>query len=276
MSDCIDENMIDARNNGFTMFGRQPFTDIHCHCLPGLDDGPATMTECVALCRLLAKDGIATVVATPHQLGRFENRSSAASVREAVRGLNETLRNNGVPLNVLAGGEVHVDDRVCRLLGDDEIATLADGGRYLLLELPSRISVDVTPLLAELLSVGIRCVVSHVERIASFVAQRRMLLKWMDHRAHLQITASSLVGDFGRDVQRTAWSLLSSGWVTLVATDSHGVDFRPPRMASAFDRISTRLGKGIAHQVCIENPSRVLSGLDIAPVLLNDLQEVER
>jgi protein-tyrosine phosphatase len=234
------------------------------------------MAESLALCRLLAEDGVATAVATPHQLGRFTNCNKAAEVREAVRRLNETLRNDGVPLRILAGGEVHVDERVCRLVEEDEIVTLADGGRYLLLELPCKTTVDITPLLIELMSVGVQCVVSHVERIAPFIARRRMLLQWTDHGAHLQITASGLVGDFGPEVQKVAWSLLSSGWVTLVATDSHGVDFRPPRMASAFDRIRTRLGTDIAHRLCIENPSRVVRGQAIAPVLLCDFQEVER
>ena len=63
---------------------RECFTDIHCHCLPGVDDGPATMLESVTLCRALAADGISTVVATPHQLGRFSEVNEAGHIRQAV------------------------------------------------------------------------------------------------------------------------------------------------------------------------------------------------
>ena len=276
MTYSVDDNMNNTQNDRFKGRRCEGFTDIHCHCLPGLDDGPSTVFEAFVLCQALAAEGIATVVATPHQIGRFEGRNEAASVREAVRRLNQTLKNNGVPLNILPGSEVRVDERVCQFLKDDKIMTLADSGRYILLELPCQVSIDITPLLTELASMGVQCVISHVERIAPFVVQRRIQLTWLEHSAHMQITASSLMGDFGPEIQRAAWSFLNSGWAALVATDSHNIDFRRPRMKAAFQRISTRLGEDFAHLVCIENPSRVVNGQDIVPVSLYDQQEVER
>jgi protein-tyrosine phosphatase len=276
MANSINENMIDAQNDQLEVSGRQQFTDIHCHCLPGLDDGPATTAESIVLCWLLAREGIGTVVATPHQFGRFKDSNTATKIRVAIHCLNKTLKNSDIPLNVLPGSELHVDERICRLLDDDEIMTLADGGKYILLELPHQVSIDITPLLADLASMGIQCIISHVERIAPFAAQPRTLAMWLDHCAHLQVTASSLVGDFGSKVQRAAWNILNSGWVALVATDSHDIQFRRPRMEAAFQLISARLGKDVAHRVCIENPLRVVEGLDIIPVSVHGLQEVER
>ena len=276
MTDSVNDNTIHARSEPLEVSDRQPYVDIHCHCLAALDDGPATMSDSIALCRKMVEDGIAVAVATPHLFGGFKDWNEAAKVREAVCLLNETLKNDGVPLNVLAGSEVHVDERLCRFLEDGRIMTLADGGRYILLELPFQVSVDITPLLTELASVGVQCIISHVERIAPFAARRRTLLTWIDHCAHLQITASSLTGDFGRRVQSLAWSFLESGWAKLVATDSHDLDHRRPRMRAAFDRVATRLGKDVAHMVCIENPSRVVSGQDILPVSLHDQQGAQR
>jgi protein-tyrosine phosphatase len=276
MANSVDENMIDARNDQLEVRSRQPFTDIHCHCLPGLDDGPATMAESIALCRLLVREGVATTVATPHQFGRFKDSNTAARVREAVRCLNETLKNSDIPLNVLPGSELHVDERICRLLEDDTIMTLADSGKFILLELPCQVSIDITPLLADLASMGVQCIIAHVERIAPFAARPQTLATWIDHFAHLQITASSLVGDFGPKVRRVAWSLLNSGWVAFVATDSHDTHFRRPRMGAAFQLISARLGKDVARRVCIENPLRVVEGRDIVSVSVYGLQEVER
>jgi len=267
--------MIDAQNEQLVS-SRQRLTDIHCHCLPGLDDGPATMGESIALCWLLAREGIATVVATPHQFGRFKGGNTPAKIREALNCLNETLKNNDIPLHVLPGSELHLDERICRFLDDDRIMTLADGHKYILLELPYQVSIDITPLLADLASMGIQCIISHVERIAPFAAQPRTLAGWLNHSAHLQVTASSLVGDFGTKIQRVAWSILNSGLVELVATDSHDTHFRRPRMEAAFQLISARLGKGVAYRVCIENPLRVVEGLDIVPVSARGLQEVER
>jgi len=276
MTDSVNDNMIDARSEPPEVSDRLPFVDIHCHCLAGLDDGPATMSDSVALCRKMVEDGIAVAVATPHLFGRFKDCNEAAKIREAVCLLNETLKNDGVRLNVIAGSEVHVDERLCRLLEEGRIMTLADGGRYILLELPFQVSVDITSLLTELASAGVQCIISHVERIAPFAAPRRTLMAWMEHGAHLQITASSLLGDFGPRVQSLAWSFLESGWAKLVATDSHDLDHRRPRMRTAFDRVATRLGKDVAHMVCIENPSRVVSGQDILPVSLCDQQGAQR
>jgi protein-tyrosine phosphatase len=252
--------MVDKKNNVET------FIDIHCHCLPGLDDGPATMAEAIALCRCLADEGISTVAATPHQLGRFDGRNNAAHVRQTVRNLNEKLNINNIPVHIVPGAEVRVDERICQLLESDLILTLADGGRYILLELPNEIFIDIEPLLEELAYMGIQSIISHAERIAAQEAQAEILQSWLEYSAHFQITASSLIGDFGPELEKAAWGFLTSGQVTLVATDSHDTYSRKPKMKAAFKRISTVLGRDIAHLVCIENPSRILSSRDILPV----------
>jgi protein-tyrosine phosphatase len=76
------------------------FVDLHCHCLPNLDDGPESIAEAVALCAALADDHIGAVVATPHQLGRFETRTHVEVVRKATGWLNQVLRAEGIDLNV--------------------------------------------------------------------------------------------------------------------------------------------------------------------------------
>jgi len=276
MIDSVNGNIIDTQDHHPKGYGWEQFTDIHCHCLFGLDDGPATMAESLALCRSLVEESITTVVATPHQLGRFDGCNKASNVREAVNDLNEALRNSSITLKVVPGGEVRVDERVCQFLEADKILTLADGGKYILLELPYQVFIDIEPLLTELASMGIQSVISHAEKIASLATQHQIILRWLEHSAHLQITASSLLGDFGLEVQRAAWYLLTSGRAALVATDSHDTNLRRPRMRAAFGRISTKLGEDIAHLVCIENPSRVVNGQDILPVSLYDRQETDR
>ena len=244
---------------------RQRYVDIHCHCLPGIDDGPVTISDALALCCQLVDDCITEVIATPHQLGRFSNCNEAAHIREAVLLLNEELRSHNIALTVMPGGDVRVDERICKLLEDDKILTLADGGKYLLLELPQEVFIDIEPLLIELVSSGIQPIISHPERHPVLAKQPRILLKWLEHSAHLQVTSASLLGDFGLPAQTAAWHLLSTGWAALVATDSHDTAVRRPCMSAAFERISIELGPTIAQLVCIENPSRVLQGKDIAP-----------
>ena len=244
----------------------QEYVDIHCHCLPGMDDGPPTRSEAIELCRGLYEDGICSVIATPHQLGRFSDCNEAAQIREEVTVLNGELRDSNIHLKILPGGDVRVDERICQLLEADRVMTLADGGKYILLELPHEVFVDIEPLLVELISLGIHPIISHPERHFVFVKQPKILLKWLAYSAHLQITAGSLLGEFGVPAQKAAWQFLNSGWASLVATDAHDLQERKPCMSAAYSHISIKLGEKIARLVCVENPLRILNGQDIRTV----------
>jgi len=276
MIDTVNDNISKAKNSSLKGGRRQRFTDIHCHCLPGLDDGPATMVEALALCRMLAEEGFTTVVATPHQLGRFEYSNDAMKVKEAVRSLNNEIRSNSISLKIVPGGEVRVDERICQLLKSDRILTLADSGKYLLLELPYQVYINIEQLLIELASMGIQSVISHAELIAPLVARPEIVCKWHERSTHLQMTAASLVGDLGPEVQKVALSFIESGKATIVATDSHNTKLRRPRMRAAYELISTRFGEDLAKLVCIENPSRIVNGQDILSVSLYEQQKENR
>jgi protein-tyrosine phosphatase len=273
MINSVNNNIIHTEDNHLK---GQRFTDIHCHCLPGLDDGPANMTEALVLCKALVADGITNVIATPHQLGRFDGCYNADKIREAVARLNKTLKKKSIPLTVLPGADVRVDERIPQLLESDSILTLSDGGKYILLELPYEIFVDIEPLLKELISLEVMPIISHPERHIALCRQPKVILKWLNIGAQLQITASSFLGDFGSEAQRATWHFLCSGWAILVATDAHDTNVRRPQMRAAFECISKILSEDIARLVCIENPSRVVNGRDILPVPVHKLVETNR
>jgi len=266
MMDFTNDNLNSSEKAGLSETSPWQFVDIHCHCLPAIDDGPATTADALGLCRGLIDDGIASVIATPHQLGRFSDYNEAALVRQAVSVLNEELKSNNIALTVLPGGDVRVDERICQLLEADKILTLADGGKYILLELPHQIFINITPLLDELSSMGVQAIISHPERHPVLIKQPNILINWLTHSAHLQVTAASLIGEFGTPVQKAAWHFLSSGWAELIATDSHNLQDRKPCMKAAFERISAKLGQPSAQLLCIENPSRVLNAQDMVSV----------
>ncbi|HRT96176.1 MAG TPA: tyrosine protein kinase, partial [Planctomycetota bacterium] len=138
--------------------------DVHCHCLPGLDDGPTTLDEALGLCRALVADGVTTAIATPHQLGRFDGHVAASAIRQAVAALALTLDEQGIPLRVVPGADVRVDERIPALLDAGSVLTLADSGKYLLLELPHETLLNIAPLLAQLTARGVTPILSHPER----------------------------------------------------------------------------------------------------------------
>ncbi len=250
------------------------FVDTHCHCLPQLDDGPGSIDEAISLCRTLVEDNVCTVVATPHQLGRFENRTSAAMIHQATRRLNEELDERGIELTVLPGAEVRLDERIAELLARHEVLTLADAGRHVLLELPWDVFIDVEPLLVRFVSEGVDPIIAHPERNGPLLGRIEALRRWLSCGISLQVTASSLTGHFGPQAQRAAWSLVAERWVDTIATDAHDRHSHPPCMAAAYEMIAADIGHNVARLLCAENPSRIARGERLVPACMLDRQEV--
>jgi protein-tyrosine phosphatase len=256
-------NWLPAQQRRLDEFRTSRCVDIHCHCLPGLDDGPATIEESLALCEALARDGVTTVVASPHQLGRYDRLNSASVIREAVAELNAALASQQIPLEVLAGGDVRIDERLPRLLESDEVVTVADAGYHLLLELPHELFVDPLPTIDVLRERGLQSILTHPERHAYLYGTTDWAVDWIKHGAVLQITAGSLLGDFGSHAFEQAWQLVERGLVSLVATDAHDIARRPPRLTAALMSLTERVGVDAARALMIDNPQQVLDGKPI-------------
>jgi protein-tyrosine phosphatase len=262
----MHERLTDAQRRRLERFGAAEGVDLHCHCLPGLDDGPATADDAVALCRALAEDGTTTVVATPHQLGRYDGRNGAAVVTKAVASLQSRLDAEQVPLRILPGADVRLDERILPLLAAGEVLTVAGRGAWLLLELPHEAYIDPGPLIAALNARGVRSVITHPERHDAVRRSPDLVKPWLAAGAVLQLTAGSVVGDFGKFAEQAAWHWLAAGQAAVVATDAHDVARRPPRMTAAIDAIEKRAGAEFARRVCITNPAAIVSAAKAAPV----------
>lgn len=234
--------------------------DIHCHVLPGLDDGPADMSQAVALCAALASDGITTVCATPHQLGRYDRVNSAAVICQHIEQLRVVLDAEQIPLNILPGGDVRIDERLGKLMREGEVVSLAEAGRHLLIELPHELLVDPVPTIEMLREQGLQSIMTHPERHPYLAGKEMLLQDWVRRGAVIQLTAGSLLGDFGRRAHRQAWHILELGLASIVATDAHDVRRRPPTMTRALAILTSELGGDIARTLCIDNPLRVLRG----------------
>ena len=246
--------------------------DTHCHILPDLDDGPTDIEESIKLAKALVADGVHTVIATPHQLGMFNNADAAEHFRKSVIDLNEQLLKDGIGLTVYPGAEVRLDMSIGLLLDKDEILTLADGKKYLLLELPEDVLIDITPLVKDFMARGIVTVVAHAERLLKVEKQPAIFHRWLDAGAILQVSAAGLLGEWGNKVSRFGWQLVLNGQASLLATDAHNTVTRRPRLAEAFSAVSEKLGTHIARRMTIENPAAILKGARLSPLFQNQNQ----
>ena len=260
MSDLAPPNPTGPQADRRARFSVEESVDIHCHCLPGLDDGPATLADALAVCRSLVADGITAVIATPHQLGTYEQTNAGDTVRAAVADLTAALAAASIPLRVLPGGDVRVDDGLLDGLAAGRVLSLGDARSFILLELPHESLIDLTWLVEDLLALGITPVLSHPERNAALVRKVDPVLPWLASGMVMQVTAGSLLGQFGPHAERAGWNMIEQGLVAIVATDAHDVKLRPPSMSAAIDAIAGRYGHAIARRLCLENPLKVLRG----------------
>ncbi|MEN6452073.1 MAG: CpsB/CapC family capsule biosynthesis tyrosine phosphatase [Thermoguttaceae bacterium] len=242
----------------------EPFVDIHCHLLPGLDDGAATLDDSLAMAELAVADGFRTIVATPHQLGNHAG-NGAAAIRMARDRVEQVLDRRGLPLRVLPGADVRIEPDLIAKIHRDEVMTLADRRRHVLLELPHEVYVPLDRLLSELAAARLVGILSHPERNTGILGQPGVLRPLVQRGCLLQITAGSLIGTFGARIQQFAESLVEQGLVHFVATDAHGTRSRPPLMSAAFERLVKIGGRETALELCCRNPARVASGGDVRP-----------
>lgn len=235
------------------------FVDIHCHLLPGIDDGAKDWDESLAMARLAVDDGTTTIIATPHQLGNF-GHIHGDDIRERIAELQQRLDQVGLPLKVLPGADVRIEPGMCERLTSGDVLTLGDHRRHVLLELPHELYLPLEPVIDELSRRRMVGILSHPERNDGILRRPEVLQPLVDNGCLLQITAGSLCGTFGPECRQLSEWLLAEGLVHFVATDAHGPRSRRPLMRRAFDRVVELSDDTTAIELCSRNPAAVAAG----------------
>jgi protein-tyrosine phosphatase len=256
--------------------------DLHAHILPQLDDGAETLAESVEMCRRSWRDGIRTVVATPHILeGVYPNHRSAILAK--VQELNAAITKRGVAssefevlhldpvtqrlndsmteFKVLPGADVHFSSEMPRLCENGGIVTVNDKGRYLMVEFDYQgIPYHAEDVLFRLMAKGIIPIITHPERNLEIAQRPRRYGEMIRMGCLGQVTAMSLTGGFGPRVKRTAGKLLKDGLVHIIASDAHSVTRRPPVLSPAVREAGKIVGREEARRMVTEYPQAVIEG----------------
>ena len=206
--------------------------DLHCHLLPGIDDGAETDAQALALARAAVAAGITHSVLTPHfHPGRYENE--LADVQRRATKFRELLKHESVPLEIGIAGEVRAGPEAMELLMLGTLPMLGDwkGTPVVLLEFPhGQLPVGSEKLVAWMIRNGVRPIVAHPERNKDILRDFDRLAPLVAEGALLQVTADSVSGGFGPFAQQRAVEMLERGWVTILASDAHNLEHRPPRL----------------------------------------------
>ncbi len=236
--------------------------DLHAHILPGLDDGPKKMDDTLELCRIAVEDGIHTIVATPHMFNELYS-NTREGVLKSVDELRKRLLREDIPLEILPGADTHITSDLPHLIAEGKILTVGDGGRYLLLELPSNlVPQGVEKLLFSLRLRGITAIITHPERNGEIQSNPETLESILKGGHLAQITASSFTGKFGEEAEKCAEILLNAGLCHVVASDCHS-GYRPPVLSEAREIVESLVGKKETRAIFYQNPRRILAGKDI-------------
>jgi protein-tyrosine phosphatase len=230
--------------------------DIHCHILPGLDDGAESTEVACAMAEMAIADGITHVIGTPHASPEYK------FVPELVRQRRDEIQARFEGRIVLATGcDFHLSFENLQDIRQNATRFTLNQKNYLLVEFADfSIPPSLDQALHELQLAGLHPIVTHPERNPLIRAQPERLFKWLRQGCYVQVTAQSLLGRFGRSAQEAAEGWLDAGAVHFLASDAHNVTSRPLRLKEAFDLLAKTRGEDVARALLVENPLAAFEG----------------
>lgn len=236
--------------------------DLHCHILPGVDDGPAHIEESLAMARYALKEGIEAVVVTPHALGSGLD-NPPEKIHQAILDLQNRLDMEKIPLILHPGAEVHLCPNMARRIISGETVFLSKNRRYILVEFPFHsVPIGFKEELFQLAVNGITPVIAHPERNPMIGHDLQFLSELIDMGCLVQVNAASITGGFGDAVMFTAHQLIIKRLVHVIASDAHSSDHRPPALSLAVD-IARKILKNKKQALAMveEMPQKIIAGL---------------
>ncbi len=239
--------------------------DIHCHILPGLDDGSSDINESLGMAKMALSDNITHIVATPHTLnGFFEN--DPKKIERHLEYLNSQLIRHSINVNLYGGAEVHLCSDMAQKIENGVISTI-NNSKYCLLEFPNySLPPGYQDEIFGLTITGITPVIVHPERLPIFHYDLSVLYKLISMGCVVQITAQSITGGFGKAAMKLSHQMLKRRLAHIIATDAHSLMHRPPILSTAVNMAAKILKDNEeAESMVVSRPRAILdgTGLDI-------------
>ena len=219
-----------------------PMVDIHSHILPDVDDGSKNSSESLLMLKVAISEGIHTIVATPHYNYTYVNEKS--KILEEVKKLGQMIKENDLKIEVLPGQEVRIYGELLADYEAGKLLTVADNNSYMLVEFPfSRVPLYAKRVLYDLEVVGVKPIIAHPERNGEILMHPERLSNMVAKGALTQLTAASLMGYFGKKIQKFSHQLIKANLVHTIATDTHSLSNRAFNLNEAYKVIGSKYGE---------------------------------
>lgn len=232
--------------------------DIHSHILPGIDDGAQSIEDSLNMAKLAVEEGITKIIATPHHKnGKYLNKKQ--DIIQGVSEFNNLLKNRNIPLEVLPGQETRIYGELIEDIDKGDILSL-NHTNYLFIELPSgHVPRYTEQLLFDVQLKGFTPIIVHPERNAGVMENSNQLLNLVKKGALTQVTAGSLVGRFGKKIQKFSLQLIEANLTHFISSDAHNVTSRAFHIRESFSVVSKEFGNQAIYYFQ-ENASLLLNG----------------
>lgn len=240
--------------------------DLHCHMLPGIDDGARDLSDALAMAVMAVQGGTTEAVLTPHIYdGVYLNPLSTLIPK--FHEFKKHVMDAGINLKLHLGGEVHMSEHVPDLLSRGELPFIGQfgGDRVMLLEMPHGfVPAGAVKFVEWLRARNIRPLLAHPERNKEIMRAPEKLNPFISLGCGLQLTAGSLIGNFGGQAQRLAWQIIEQNLCFCVASDGHNQGARTPTLQASRAAVVNRMGIELADRLFFTNAAAILDALDVA------------
>lgn len=236
-----------------------PLVDIHVHLLAGLDDGPKTPSDAVAMCRFMIEQGIRHAAAGAHQNDDYPD-NTPERLRTAAQALAEQLAADDVQLKTFPCAEVMVGTETLERFQRGEYLTVADTGKYMLIEMPHGLCVELKWLVEELVDRDVRPILGHAERSPEVLHEPGRVEALIEAGCLIQVSSKSITEPPSREDAAAIKSWFKRGIVHLLGSDGHSLRRRPPVMADAYRQVVRWVGAGPAENIGSRNGLAILQG----------------
>lgn len=234
--------------------------DIHCHILPGIDDGPSDIETSIKMSKIAADDGITHLVATPHLI--YNETSTIEDIKDRIKQLEERVKGEGIEIKLLSGADIRLTYELIYSIEKNEVLTINDS-RYFLIELPDLIPPNLENFFFTAELKGFVPIITHPERNYSLLSSPKKIEPLRDSGALFQLTAMSITGEFGDRIKGFSAMLLKKRLVDFIASDAHSTVQRTPILSRAYREVSELFNEKEAERIFLENPSAVIENREL-------------
>ncbi|MGN8646350.1 tyrosine-protein phosphatase [Gracilibacillus sp. HCP3S3_G5_1] len=233
--------------------------DIHCHILPGVDDGAKHAEDSVQMAKNAVSQGINTIIATPHHMnGSYDNYKDDILI--AVDQLNDRLQEEDIPLTILPGQETRINGEMLTDLENGQLLPLNETSGYLFVELPSNHVPRYTKqLMFDLQLKGIKPIIVHPERNKELIENPDILYDLVSNGTLTQVTAASIAGKFGKKIKKFSLQLIEANLTHFIASDAHNITSRGFVMQDAHALVKDKFGSSVLYWY-MENAQYLVNG----------------